>query len=190
MEKSLSSYFPFTNDDRALWDVAGDHFIGRMQDVLHRNFMAAGSPCMITQQGLDAALWKAGVNGRVQNSNMLLEFGGDIQVDRDARLAFAAAVNDLDEMEKLIDAGADIHFRDEFALLMALFYRRPEAAGILVHRGADMWVATRNKFIMSSIESGGKDYEPIRNFIHHILNKQTTGQDAVEKPRPSDSLQP
>ncbi len=138
--------------------------------LLGSNFLVASfENCLISQDGLNAALWRSATQGTTRISSLITEFGGEIQFEKNGSLGCASRVGNLDETDRLISAGADVHSENEFALRMAMHYNQTAAAGLLCLRGADMWHAARDSVTMEKIASGGTEYRAMSNFVKEKL---------------------
>ncbi len=76
----------------------------------------------------------------------------DEQSDLDSRLVHAAANGDMQTVQTLLAAGADVHAKDDYALHYAAYHGHAETVQVLLASGADvhaqndwsLWWATLN----------------------------------------------
>ena len=114
----------------------------------------------------DSPLLQALYEGRAEDAEQLVADGGDLD------LFEASAVGDATRLRELLDAGAD---PNEFApdgftpLTLACFFKRPEAARLLLERGADVHLRARNEHIqvlpIHSAAADGGSVEIVRMLL-------------------------
>lgn len=161
---SLVRVFSGSKDSELLQRVMARQFTPVLE-LLQTNFAGGLGASQITQKGLNTALWKAATQGSAQISNILEEYGGEMQHERNGRLGFAAQLGDCAEIDKLLAAGAEIHSEQDYALRMAVYHNQPEAAGLLCNKGADIRAVLTNSVVMDKIRDGGEAYEGMRGFV-------------------------
>ena len=111
-------------------------------------------------------LLQALYEGRRDDAEQLVADGGELD------LFEASAVGDAERLRELLDAGAD---PNEFAadgftpLTLACFFKRPEAARLLLERGADVHQRARNENIqvlpIHSAAADGGSVEIVRMLL-------------------------
>ena len=114
----------------------------------------------------NSPLLQALYEGRTEDAEQLVADGGDLD------LFEASAVGDATRLRELLDAGAD---PNEFApdgftpLTLACFFKRPEAARLLLERGADVYLRARNEHIqvlpIHSAAADGGSVEIVRMLL-------------------------
>jgi ankyrin repeat protein len=111
-------------------------------------------------------LLQALYEGRRDDAEQLVADGGELD------LFEASAIGDANRLRELLDAGADTN---EFApdgftpLTLACFFKRPEAARLLLERGADVHQRARNERIqvlpIHSAAADGGSVEIVRMLL-------------------------
>lgn len=143
-----------------------------VEALLKGSFLTSKFDSTISQKGLNDAVREAAVKGKRKISSMLLEFGAAVEIERNGRLVYEAQMGNLEEVERLIDLGADVRGSKNLALVMAIYHNQIHVALELCRRGADIWEAVQGQGVtaMEKIAAGGPAYENMRNFVSKTLH--------------------
>ena len=146
--------------------------------------MAAGSPVR------HPALWTASAHGRTERVLQLLVGGHDIEASGGARestpLSEASLRGNLDVLELLLEAGAEVYPRDckgATALHYAAFQGHADVAQLLIDNRANVSAtASDGKTPLHFAANQGRE-EMIRLLLHHgaqLSAKDNSGRTAIQ----------
>ena len=89
-------------------------------------------------EAMDKTLWKAARDGDIDIVEILIAAGADIHFLNDYALRWASEYNHTDVVKLLLEYGADIHVRDDEALREAAEEGNTDLVKILLEHGADV----------------------------------------------------
>jgi ankyrin repeat protein len=122
-------------------------------------------------------LKKAAVVGHMELVRYLVEAGADIHTEEDYALRYAAKNGHLEVVRFLIENGADVHAENEFALKTAFFKGFKDIVFYLIDRGADIHIEGEVLLRWAAAEG---DKNMVRYLIERGANrKEAALQEAV-----------
>jgi ankyrin repeat protein len=86
-------------------------------------------------------LVEACVIGNLEEVNNLIELGANIHAGNELAIIITASYRNIEIMNRLIELGANIHARNEQSLRNAVGYRNNKIVDLLIKSGADIDIA-------------------------------------------------